>query len=317
MTTEPVTAEIINEPLRLSIPTNVTNVETVEQLKEVATPYFERANPLCKKAMQIVVSDPEDLAAMDLARKTRLEIRSIRIDAEKTRKDLKEDSFRKGKAIDGIFNGLRDALDFHEKHLKLQETFKERMEEERRAKLKAGRDTALLGLGVDPVAYNTGSMTDETFVAAVDGIKAKIEADRIAEEKAEQERVEADRKLREDQERLRVENDRLQKEAAEREAEATRARAKMAAEAIIEREKREAAERELQQAREAEEARQRAEAEAAEKLTQGSDKKKLLALFDTLDAFQLPAMRSNRGKSVIEIFLGDIKALRVNVEKWK
>ena len=85
--------------------------------------YFEIAADWEKKAKMIVVTDISQLADMKMARTGRLFLREKRIAIEKTRKQLKEQSLREGKAIDGIANVLKALIIPTEEYLERQEKF--------------------------------------------------------------------------------------------------------------------------------------------------------------------------------------------------
>lgn len=85
--------------------------------------YFEIAGDWEKKAKMLVVSDDKQVAEMKMAREGRLFLREKRIAIEKTRKELKEQSLREGKAIDGIANVLKALIVPIEEYLYKQEHF--------------------------------------------------------------------------------------------------------------------------------------------------------------------------------------------------
>ena len=145
--------------------------------------YFELASEWEKKAKTIVVTSGDQKEDMKLARDGRLELREKRIAIEKSRKDLKEQSLREGKAIDGIANILKALIVPIEDYLESQERFVEIQEEKK------------------------------TEARRLEIEKRLVEEDRIAAEKAaaEQER------LRLENEKLKKEaQEREQKMAAER-----------------------------------------------------------------------------------------------------
>lgn len=76
-----------------------------------------------RKAKEIVVTDGSQVAAIALAREGRLLLREKRIGVENTRKELKEQSLREGKLIDGIANALKGVIVPVEEYLKRQENF--------------------------------------------------------------------------------------------------------------------------------------------------------------------------------------------------
>lgn len=90
------------------------------------------------KAREIVVTDESQLEEMASARELRLELKRRRVDLEKTRKELKADIIKEGRAIDSTAKWLTDLIAPTEAYLDEQEHFVERKraaeEEERRRK---------------------------------------------------------------------------------------------------------------------------------------------------------------------------------------
>lgn len=93
--------------------------------------YFELAAEWEKKAKTLIVTSGEQKEEMKQAREGRLELRDKRIAIEKSRKDLKEQSLREGKAIDGIANVLKALIVPIEEYLEQQERFVEIQEEKK------------------------------------------------------------------------------------------------------------------------------------------------------------------------------------------
>ena len=94
--------------------------------------YFKIADEWEKKAKVLSVTSPQQVAEMKMAREGRLFLRAKRIDIEKARKELKEQSLREGKAIDGIANVLKALIEPIEEYLDRQERFVEIQEDEMR-----------------------------------------------------------------------------------------------------------------------------------------------------------------------------------------
>ena len=90
--------------------------------------YFKVAAEWEIKAKAITVTDASQTSDMAMARIGRLELRQKRIAIEHTRKELKEQSLREGKAIDGIANVLKGVIVPIEEYLDKQEKFVERKE---------------------------------------------------------------------------------------------------------------------------------------------------------------------------------------------
>ena len=93
--------------------------------------YFKLADDWEKKAKQIIVKNETQEVEMKMARTGRLFLREKRIAIEETRKELKEQSLREGKAIDGIANVLKALIVPIEEYLEKQEKFIEIQEEKR------------------------------------------------------------------------------------------------------------------------------------------------------------------------------------------
>lgn len=189
--------------------------------------YFKLAAEWEKKARDIVVTSDEQKPEMEMARVGRLFLKEKRVTIEKTRKELKEQSLREGKAIDGIANVLKGLIEPIERYLDEQENFtRNRLIAEEKERLRLAEEMIVLEA------------------------RAKEEA-RI---KAEQE----------ERERMRIENERLKLEAIERDKAAQIERQKLEKERV-EREKAAQIEREKNE-KILKEAREKAEAERQERL---------------------------------------------------
>ena len=97
--------------------------------------YFAIAADWEQRAKTIKVTDENQLVDMQMARTGRLFLREKRIAIEKSRKALKEQSLREGKAIDGIANVLKALIIPIEDYLDEQEHFVEIKEQKKREAL--------------------------------------------------------------------------------------------------------------------------------------------------------------------------------------
>ena len=175
----------------------------VKMLKEFEAVYDEIAaleiNPdTCKKAKRL-----------------RLDIAKIRVNADKVRKIHKEEYLRAGNAIQGVYNILKFAVTDKEEKLKDIETHYERIEAEKAKRLQVERELEIAKYNVDGSTLFLGAMDDVVWINYLTGLKANHEAVIAAEKKAEEERVETERKEAEEREKMRLENERLKKEANE------------------------------------------------------------------------------------------------------
>ena len=310
---------------------------TALMIKESFIPFFEQAEQWSRKAKELVVTDVTQVREMKMAREARLALKEIRVAADKKRKELKEDSLRYGKAVQGVYNVIEYLIAPIEKHLEQQEKFAEIQEANRRAALKAERDAELTAYAeFVPVGIDTGSMSDDDYAKLLNGAKLQQQAKIEAEQKAEQERIAREKAEAEERERIRIENERLKAEAEAREKEMAAERAKAEAErkALEEkaRKEREAAEAKLKAEaearakaeqelrakaaaeakakREAEEkaaAELKAQKEAERKAKAAPDKAKLEELASRIDSLQLPDVKSEDAAKVLADVAGLLK----------
>lgn len=317
---------------REQLATAVTDLEpeSAMVLRASFDTLFAQAEEWTERARGIRVTSLDQKREMKLARESRLALREIRVKAEHTRKRLKEDSTRRGKAIDGMANIIKALIEPIEIHLLEQETFAERHEQARKDALRAAREEALRALGTDPVAYaNLGETDEETWAATLQTAKdahaarieaakeaeaVRVEAERIVAEKREAARVaaareKADRELAaraQAEENARLKAERVaEKEAADRAA----SEARLAREAVEEEARKARAEKARAEAelaterarveaeRRAEEERQAAAAAEARAAELAPDREKLLALARTVRALQVPELTSEAGRA--------------------
>ena len=233
--------------------------------------YFKVAAEWEIKAKAITVTDASQTSDMAMARIGRLELRQKRIAIEHTRKELKEQSLREGKAIDGIANVLKGVIVPIEEYLDKQEKFVERKEAAEAATAKAEEEAQAER---DRIAQEEAERKEQERIRlenerlkkeaeakekALAKERAKVEAEKEAAEKkareereaAEKARLEAERKASEEKEQIetaaRVEREKIQaeKEAIERKAQQD----KEAAEKKVQAERKKARELKIEQER--------------------------------------------------------------------
>jgi fused signal recognition particle receptor len=323
---------------------------TRETLLASFEPFLLQAKEWREKAQALIVTDATQLTEKKQAREGRLALKKIRNDADKTRKLLKEDSNRYGKAVQGIYNVIEALIVPIEEHLEKQEKFAEIAEANRKEALHNERVALLQPYGVEYAAYDLRNMSAEAFAQLLDGSRlahenklaeaARIEEEKIAALKAEQERIEAQR----------LENERLKKEAeaqqiqlakereqAESERKAIEEKSKKEREeaallakieadkqaAILkaEREEREKVEAELKAKQQAEadqkaaEEKQRiADEKAAKKLASAPDKDKLAILVMQLEKLVYPDVTSDEAKQIVKDTQGLIAKVITHVK---
>lgn len=209
---------LIETQIVLQVPDQGLAPAIMSNLQEGFSFFFAQAETWRQKAVAIKVTDASQKGEMKLARTVRLELKNIRVEAEKKRKALKEDSLRYGKAVDGINNVLLAAIVPLENYLDEQEKYGERLEAERIAKLRDERLQALSPFGYMPTGGDLGALSEAYFATLLRDTKDLHEMRIERERKAEEERLAAEVAAAKERERLRLENERLLKEMAEREA---------------------------------------------------------------------------------------------------
>jgi DNA repair exonuclease SbcCD ATPase subunit len=296
------------------------------------TPFVIDASPLIESAMRITVTDATQVAEIKEARRLRLALRAIRVEAEKHRKEIKADALKTSQCIDAAGRWVASKIEPIEERLHEMETFAERAEAERKSKVKASREILLAPFGVDTAFIDLANMPEDSFNTLLSQARSAHEAKLAAQAKAEADKIAAEKARAAEQERIRIENERLRAEAQAREAEAKKEREALAAAAAAERAKaeKERAEAESklraeQQAREALEARERearaaearllAEKEAARQAAeQAPDQEKLVALATAIRSLPLPNMATKAGQSAIDSIRRQINSLADSIE---
>lgn len=208
---------------------NETGVEldTAEMIQRKFSEFYEQAEKLKKEALGIKVTDISQKELMKKAREIRLEVKDVRVQADKVRKHLKEDSNLYGKAVQASYNfiGL-ELCQPTEEYLELQEKFAEVQAAKEKAELKAAREKECQEFSeFMPPDMDLSNMPKDSYDIFLSGLKSK-KAEKIeADKKAEQERLEQERLAKEKAEKERIANEKIKadKEKAEKELKAKQA----------------------------------------------------------------------------------------------
>jgi len=163
-------------------------LEVVNSLRDAFTPHFVKFHELATEAKTIAVNAPKAARAM------RLQLRAVRVAADKTRADLKAESLHRGRAIDRINAVLDEHLSPIEAALGKIERAEEIAEAERKAALVVERSAALAPFGYSSEFYDLGAMPAPKFEQLLAGAKAAHEAKLAADARAEADRIERERR---------------------------------------------------------------------------------------------------------------------------
>ncbi len=300
----------------------VVDKDTASILIQTFTPFVEKAKEWEAKAKTINITSIEQVEEMKQAREARLALVDLRGDVEKKRVELKEDSLRRGKAIDGMANIIKYLVKPIEEHLQKQEDFIKDLEEQKKQELLENRRGELEKYEVNCEFYNLKDMPEEQYQDLLDTSKKMYVLKKDKERKLEEERIAKEKAELEERERVAKENEKLKEEAREREKQveadkkkADEARKKAEAEQQkkleAERKAREKVEAELKAKKEAEEATKKAEADKKKKEEEerkrqekearlAPDKVKLQNLAVLITQIQLPEVKSDEAKAVLK-----------------
>lgn len=163
--------------------------EQMDSLMAKFAGFYSTARQIVEESKDIVVTSETQTDKMALAKTARGKLRDIRIEVEKTRVALKEQSLRTGKAIDGVANVIKALIIPIEENLERQEKFAEIKKAEMIANRYAERVEKLSKYVTDISLYSLKDMPDEVFDNLLAGCKANFE-------KAQQEQKEAEEKQR-------------------------------------------------------------------------------------------------------------------------
>lgn len=207
--------------------------------------YFKVAAEWEKRALTIVVTDESQTDLMELAKTGRKLLSNRRIEVENTRKALKEQSLREGKAIDGIANVLKGLITPIEEHLRKQENFIElkreaekevmRLEIEKRMQEEAQKKIDAEKAEQDRIRVENIRLMKE----AEEREKAIKEERRLQEESLKIERAKADAEKKAIEEKARIEREKAEAERKKAEALAAKQREEERAKADAERKEKE------------------------------------------------------------------------------
>lgn len=256
---------VVPEELEKAVVATGLAPDGAQSLRSAFAPHFVKFHELATSAANVPPTSPKVAGAL------RLEFKRLRVAAEKTRKELKEDSLRRGKAIDGInaileyqLVPMEEAMTKIEKAAEIAEAARiEALKNSRMEELRPYQDPTLF-------ASALGLMPEDQWTRLLAGAKAAHEAELVAAAKAkaeaeaaakaaEEARIAKAKEEAEERARIKAENERLAKVAAEERAAREAAEKKAAAEKA-------AIEAKAKAEREAAELKAKKEREAAEEL---------------------------------------------------
>ena len=252
---------------QLSIIIQNSGLEAVEgqTLLEKFGNYEQVAKEWEVKAHTIKVTNANQETEMLMAKTARKKFSDLRIEVEKSRKAMKEQSLRKGQAIDAIARFLVSLIEPIENYLREQEDFvkieaSKKAEIERLEAEKKAEEARLAAIEAERKEQERVRLENERLKKEAEAREKKLAEERA---KAEAERLEAERVLKAHQEKAKLEKEAADKKLAEEKAKAEAERkaaeeARLAQEKIIADQKAEAERKAAEQARLLEEEKEKA-----------------------------------------------------------
>jgi len=272
-------------------------------------PFFQEARNLQAEAQKIVVTDIDQKDVIAKAREMRLKMKNIRTSAESARKTLKDESLRRGRAIDGMANIIKFLIVPIEEHLEAQEDFVDIQNRKKIEEVRQLRLAELKAFEVDGLMYkDLGDMPEDMYKNLIIGAETAFNLKKDAAAKAEKQRKEMEAAAAAEQERIRIQNAELKKKAeAEAKKRQEEEQRRIAAEGALQTIRAEEERKEKQ--RKADEAKAKKE---AKKLAAAPDKNKLWVFTEQIEQLELPDLKTDEAKMI----LAQAEALLAKVVKY-
>ena len=260
------TKEITSELVQLVKTSGLEEVKQ-NQIAETLGIFFNKASEWDATIQSIVITSPEEIGKMKMAREGRLTLKNMRLESEKIVKAKRDEVkylmnnfiledklwLKAGQMIEATFKNLETKLEEKEK-------FAERWEAKRKEELKTHRLGLLIPLDFQyDNGFDLGNMNEEMFQSLKLGLETAKKEKEDAERKAESERIAKEKEEAERIAKIDVENKRLKAEVEIKEKQMADEKAKADAE-------RKAIELKAQKARAEADAKIRAEREENERL---------------------------------------------------
>lgn len=266
------TKEIKENELTIYLKSNGLAETKIKSIAQDLGIFFDKASEWNQTVSSINITDPKETDKMELAKRGRIAVKNIRLDAQKIvdqrrdivkakmADDILEDKLllKAGQMVEATCKNL-------ETKFKDKEEFALRWEAENKAKLKMARDAEVLPYSEFVLGgIDLSNLNENDYQKFLGGLKLQMEAKIEAEAKIKAEKEAKEKAEREERERIALENARLKAEAIE--AEKKRLAEKAESDRIL---------RAEQEAKAKEIAEQKAKADAEAKILREESEKKL------------------------------------------
>lgn len=296
------------------------SIEKRNEVQTVLNQVFDCVSKMREHLDSVNVVNENDKVNMKLANTIRLGVRQVRLDAEKTfdkKRDEVQQQMLSYKTEDQLWLKAKQTMQILTKEIeetaRWKEETKARFDAEQKELKVQQRILKIQKIAPEMLRSEFEYMSDETFDIFFSGIE-KAYNDRIeAEKKTEIERIVKEKAEADERERIRIENQRLKAEVEAKEKQMIAESEKAAAEkAKLQAEIKAKVDAELKGKAEAEAkyaAEQKAKIDAERKAKNASDKTKLLQLAQQIELLQMPDLKENEAKNI----LNDTKVLLAKV----
>jgi hypothetical protein len=176
---------------------SVLDTDTKNQLKGSFDEYIQIANEWERLAKTIVVTDVTQVELMTKAKEGEKILRTKLKEIESTRKSLKEESLRRGKAIDEIARNFKELITPIADYLREQGDFAKNQEKLKLEQMILERTQELTKYGADIEGVDLGSMNSAMYNLVLSSAKAQYEAKQKEEQELKErlDKLESDRKV--------------------------------------------------------------------------------------------------------------------------
>jgi hypothetical protein len=207
----------------IEISKNVSEEKRLE-VQSVLNSVFNGVSKMRNQLDNVTVTDEKDTVSMELSKTIRLNVRKVRLDAEKTF-DAKRNEVQLQmlgfKTEDQLWLKAKQTMQILTKEIEdmalWKEKTKERYELEQKELKTQQRIIEVSKVAPQILRTEFENMTDEVFSIFLDSITKAYNEKLEADKKAEEERLAKIEAERIENERIRIENERLKKEAIEKE----------------------------------------------------------------------------------------------------
>ncbi len=162
--------KVKNELLEV-VKTNQLEQTTSVLLMDSFTPFYEQAKQWIEKAKMLKVTDASQKNEIKMAGVARKALKEIRVNADKKRKELKEDSTRYGKAVQSAYNLIESLIKPTEEYLLQKERNEKARIERKLAEVKAKELPKVIKVGVQSMSAEERT---EAIVGAVNDSHEKV-----------------------------------------------------------------------------------------------------------------------------------------------